>query len=104
MTLEELDALSRVRPLTPEESLRLEHALNRKAEPKGQKPWTNAELRRLERLLKRGRKPAFIATILKRSERAVWRKIYKEGLQVGKLCPADVYTPSRLRVQSRRER
>jgi hypothetical protein len=102
--IDALVSLSRERALTRDESYRLSRALERQREPKGQKPWTRDEISRLQRYLKRGKKPAFIAIVLKRSERAVWRKIYKEGMRVGDLCPESVFTPSRARVQSRRER
>lgn len=100
--LAELDARSRIRPLTAREAHCLALALKRDEPRKGQKPWTRDELSRLKRLLKRGRKPAQIAPILGRTERAIWRTIYKHGLSVGDLCPAGTFTPSRKRsrVQS----
>lgn len=106
-TLEELDATSRLRSLTDSEARRLFWAIQRKERGdnrKGQRPWTISDMSRLKRLLKRGKKPAQIAPILGRTERAVWRKIYKERLNVGDSCPAHVFTPSRLRVQSRGKR
>lgn len=99
--IDELDALSRVRPLTTREAHCLALAIKR-GETKGQKPWTLGDLDRLKRYLARGKKPAMIAILIGRTERAVWRKIYKEGLAVGKLCPDDVYTSSRIRVFDRR--
>src|SRR6185503_19618187 len=100
-TFDELDALSRVRPLTDREAHCLALAIKR-TEPKGQqRPWSSGDLDRLKRYLARGKKPAQIAILISRTERAVWRKIYKEGIQVGKLCPRHIYTPSRLRHSSR---
>lgn len=95
-TIDELDALSRVRPLTPREAHCLALAIKRSG-LKGQKPWTRDEISRLRRYLKRGKKPAQIAIILKRTERAVWRRMYKLGLSVGDLCPDEVFTASRRR-------
>jgi hypothetical protein len=103
-SLDALIAISRERALSPLESLRLERAMRRTAEPKGQKLWTSSDLRRLRAYLSRGKKPAQIAPMLGRTERAIWRKIYKEKLSVGLLCPAEIYTASRLRVQSRSKR
>jgi hypothetical protein len=106
-TFDALDAISRERPLTESETRRLAWAIQHRARgdnSKGQKPWTRDELSRLRRYLKRGKKPAQIAPLLGRTERAIWRKIYKEQLQVGKLCPATIFTASRLRVQSHHDR
>lgn len=100
-TFDELDALSRVRPLTDREAHCLALAIKRGQSSGQQKPWTSGDMDRLKRFLSRGKKPAQIAILMSRTERAVWRKIYKEGLAVGKLCPRHIYTPSRLRHSSR---
>lgn len=81
-TLEELDALSRTRPLTMLETLRLERALRRRSEPKGQKPWTRRDMDRLRRYLLRGKKPREIAPLMKRTERAIWRRMTVLGWTV----------------------
>jgi hypothetical protein len=81
-TFETLDADSRTRALTPLESLRLERALRRRSEPKGQKPWTSGDIAKLGRLLVRGKKPAEIQFIMNRTERAIWRKMYLMGWTV----------------------
>jgi len=99
-TFETLDALSRTRPLSPSEVLQLERAVRRKAGLVGLKRWTKRDLARLKRYLERGKKPAKIAPLLGRTERAVWLRIYQEGWTVGELCPADVFTPSRRRNRS----
>lgn len=80
--LRELDQLSRERPLTPEEVSRLQSALRRCSEPKGQKPWTEGDIDRLRRLLIRGKRPPRIAVLVGRTERAIWRMIYKQGWTV----------------------
>lgn len=81
-TLEQLDQLSRTRPLSQGEVLRLERALRGKLEPKGQKPWTVADKLRLRRHLLNGKKPAQIAIQMRRTERAVWRMMNKLGWTV----------------------
>lgn len=109
-TIEQLDALSRTRPLTQLEVIRLERALKARRERKGETkvkphPWSRSELSRLRRYLSRGKKPAQIAPLIKRTERAIWRKMYQQGWAVGMLCPESIFTPSRhrARVQSRGE-
>lgn len=81
-TLEHLDALSRTRPLTQGEALRLERALRRRGEPKGQRVWTRSDISRLRRYLLRGKKPAQIAPLLNRTERAVWCRMRMLGWTV----------------------
>lgn len=81
-TLEELDAISRTRPLTPSETLRLERALRRRADRKGQKPWTSADVLRLRRHLLNGKKPAQISILMSRTERAIWRQMNLLGWTV----------------------
>ena len=79
--IDALTAISRTRPLTPSESRRLEEALHQ-SERKGQRIWTRGDDRRLLRLLERGKRPRHIAPILGRTERAVWRRMYRLGLAV----------------------
>lgn len=81
-TLEHLDALSRTRALTPSETLRLERALRRRGEPKGQRAWTRSDISRLRRYLLRGKRPAQIAPLLNRTERAIWRRMTLLGWTV----------------------
>lgn len=94
---ETLDAISRTRALTPLETLRLERALRRRSEPKGQRAWTRSDVSRLRRYLERGKKPAQIAPLINRTERAIWYKMQKMGWTVAALCPEHIHTPSRLR-------
>ena len=81
-SIEALEALSRTRPLTKLESLRLERALKRFSERKGQKPWSRADVLRLHRHLLNGSKPATIAIIMNRTERAIWTKMWRMGWTV----------------------
>lgn len=81
-TFEALDALSRTRPLSQAETLRLDRALRRRSEPKGQKRWTNADVRRLGRFLLRGKRPAQIAQLMNRTERAIWIMMWRQGWTV----------------------
>lgn len=93
-TLEALDALSRVRPLSPSEERRLQWALQRQREPE-RKPWTRADLRRLRSYLLRGKRPAQIAPLIGRTERAIWRKMYKLKWTVGRSAEGSIALPGR---------
>lgn len=73
-----LEAKSRARPLSDAEVLQLERAIIRSGECRRQRWWTRGEIRRLKRYLDRGKKPANIAPLLGRTERAVWRMIYRQ--------------------------
>lgn len=77
-----LDALSRIRPLTDAEALQLERAIIRSGEAAHQRWWTKGEIRRLKRYLERGKKPAQIAPLLNRTERSIWRMIYRQKWRV----------------------
>jgi hypothetical protein len=77
-TLELLDALSRTRSLTPLETLRLERAVRRTSDRHERWHWTRADDYRLIRHLIRGRKPA----MMDRTERAVWRRLSRLGINV----------------------
>jgi hypothetical protein len=74
-----LDAVNRIRPLTEQETAHL-------ATFKGQRWWTKGEIGRLKRYLQRGKKPAQIAPLLGRTERSVWRMIYRQGWGVRPVC------------------
>jgi hypothetical protein len=78
-TFEELDKLSRSRPLSQSETLRLERALRRKGEKAGQQRWSQADLLRLRRHLLNGKKPAQISILISRSERSIWRMMSRLG-------------------------
>ena len=80
--LEELEALSRIRPLTDEETRRLQVELSRAGVRKGQKPWTDADLLRLRAHLLNGIKPREIAAQMDRTERAIWRTMNIMGWTV----------------------
>ena len=81
-TLEGLEALSRVRPLTDSEVRRLQWALGRRREKSENWYWTRADKLRLRRHLLNGKKPAQIAILMKRTERAIWREMNKLGWTV----------------------
>jgi hypothetical protein len=81
-TLERLDAISRTRSLTPLETLRLERAVRRTSDRHERWHWTRADDYRLIRHLIRGRKPAQIAAMMDRTERAVWRRLSRLGINV----------------------
>lgn len=85
-TLEMLDAISRTRPLSPLEALQLERAVRRTGgSNREQWKWTRADDYRLVRHLMRGRKPRQIALLMKRSERAIWRRLSRLGINVRKI-------------------
>jgi hypothetical protein len=82
-TFEILDAISRTRSLTQSETRRLEYEVRRNWRSTGiAKRWTAGDISRLRRYLMRGKKPAQIAILMGRTERAVWRRIYKLGWTV----------------------
>jgi hypothetical protein len=83
--LEELDALSRTRPLSDLETLRLERAVRRSCGRREQWHWTRADDLRLFRHLLRGRKPKTIALLMKRSEQSVWTRMRRLGLNARKI-------------------
>lgn len=76
--IDTLEAKSRIEPLSQGEALQLERAIIRSGECRRQRWWTRGEIRRLKRYLDRGKKPANIAPLLGRTERAVWRMIYRQ--------------------------
>jgi hypothetical protein len=82
---DKLDAISRTRPLTDAEVLRLERAVRRTAERRERWHWTRADDYRLVRHLLRGRKPAMIARMMKRSEGAIWKRMMRLGLSADKI-------------------
>jgi hypothetical protein len=81
-TLDELDALSLSRPLSPAEALRLERAVRRTSKRHEQWHWDMPKIRLLRRLLKRGKRPAQIAVLMGRSERSIWRVMCRLGWAV----------------------
>lgn len=82
-----LEAKSRVQPLSLAEVLQLERAIIRSGTCRRQRWWTKGEVRRLKRLLDRGKKPRHIAPILGRTERSVWRMIYRQKWTVRGMGP-----------------
>lgn len=85
---ERLNEVSRTRRLTSTEERRLYEAI-RHLEGFGQRRWTSGEIGRLKRYLLRGKKPANIAPMLGRTERAVWRMIYRQGWVVRGMAPPE---------------
>jgi hypothetical protein len=75
-----LDTVNRTRELTIIERARLLKAV--RCGVKGQRRWLRRDRERLRRYLDRGKKPAQIAPLLGRTERAVWRMIYRQGWKV----------------------
>lgn len=88
-TLEVLDALSRTRELSPLESLRLERAFRRTSGEKFYQHWNRADDYRLIRHIIRGRKPKLVAILMKRTERAIWRRLNRLGLSVSVIARMD---------------
>lgn len=84
------ERLNRYRALTEEETDWLEHALRKEAEAgfasrkrgEGKQFW-DADVETLRRMLANGKSPAQIAAALRRTPRAVYRKMYKLGLHCG---------------------
>lgn len=81
-SLEKLEALSRVRPLTDLETLRLERAIRQRERKNETWRWSQADLLRLRRHLLNGKKPAAIAILMKRTERAIWQRMAALGWTV----------------------
>jgi len=81
--------IGRTRALTESESRRLSYAL-RKTEKAGQRWWTRFDDRRLKEMLAQGKKPRHICHVLGRTERAVWRRIYKKGWTVKGLAQGSI--------------
>lgn len=79
---EALDALSRVRPLTPSEALKLERSLRGRERKNDRWRWSRADALRLRRHLMNGKKPAQIAILMRRSERSIWRFMNRLGWSV----------------------
>ncbi len=85
-TIAELDATSRVRELSEQESRKLYQAL-RRSNP-SQAGWQEHD-RRLIRMFSRGSKVPIIAVTLGRTEGSVWRRVYKLRLlgRLGYISP-----------------
>lgn len=83
--VELLDALSRTRPLTDREVRSLQWALDRKGGRHERWYWSRADDYRLIRHLLRGKKPAQIAILMSRTERAVWRRLSRLGINVRRI-------------------
>lgn len=80
-TLEQLDALSRIRPLTELETIRLERAIHNRREHVPNR-WSTADVLRLRRHLLNGKKPAAIGILMHRTERSIWRMMNRLGWTV----------------------
>jgi hypothetical protein len=80
--LQQLDALSRTRPLTQLEAIRLERALRGSERKYEHWYWSKADLLRLRRHLLNGKKPKDIASLMKRTERSIWRRMNMLGWTV----------------------
>lgn len=93
-TLEMLDAISRTRPLTRREEYLLEKAIIRSGECRRQRWWTRGDVVRLRRYLIRGKKPAQIAPLMGRTERAIWRKMYLLGWTVTDAGKSSIALPA----------
>lgn len=72
-SLEQLEAKSRVHPLSDRETQLLVLAIERSGFRKGQRRWTRGDVMRLRRYLLRGKRPRQIAILMTRTERAIWR-------------------------------
>ena len=81
--IDELDAINRSRPLSERE---ISYAERAAWGGKGQRYWSRGDIGRLKRYLDRGKKPKQIAILMKRTERAVWRMIYRQNWRVRE-CP-----------------
>jgi hypothetical protein len=88
-TFDELDAISRTRSLSHAEVCRLERAVRRTAPKRDRWYWTRGDDRRLDRYLRRGKKPKQIAFLMGRSEQSIWTRMRRLKLSVtGKSkCP-----------------
>lgn len=82
---DKLDEISRTRPLTETEVMRLERAVRRTSDRREQWHWSRADDYRLVRHLLRGRKPALISLLMKRSEGAIWKRMMRLGLSADKI-------------------
>lgn len=94
-----LDQISRSRPLTEAESRSLQEALRRMNRDRNgsgrvkralQRPWRRADDLELVALLMSGKKPRHIAKVVSRSERAVWRRMFKLRLRVREITKGSI--------------
>lgn len=92
------DKISRTRPLTKLEVVRLDRAIRRARSESGQRqaqPWNERDERRLRTLLLAGKKPAEICLIMRRTERAIWRRMCLLGWTVRKARQGSIPMPRR---------
>jgi len=97
-TIEMLEELSRVRPLSSGEVRRLDKAIRSRRSADGDlqlKRWTAGDVRRLYRYLVRGKRPAQIGPMMGRTERAIWRKMYLLGWTVRSAGQGSIALPAR---------
>ena len=74
----ELEEISRTRSLTSSEERRLYMAIRRSRHDCGERstrPWTYRDECQLRRLLLSGKRPAEICIVVRRTERAIWRRM-----------------------------
>lgn len=92
------DAISRTRPLSPVEVARLDRAIRRARSESRQlqaKPWDYADECQLRRLLLAGKKPAQICLVMRRTERAIWRRMCVLGWTVRMARQGSIPRPKR---------
>lgn len=96
-TLDQLHQVGRHRALTECESIRLEVALRRinRRQERQTKPWGNGDDITLAFLLADGIRPPQIALRLGRTERAIWRRIYKLGGQASVIAKGSIANTAR---------
>lgn len=90
--------IGRTRSLTALEVIRLERAIRRARSESGNrqaKPWTIENDRKLRRLLMTGKRPAQIQFLLRRTERAIWRRMYVLGWTVRMAEQGSIALPRR---------
>lgn len=72
------EQISRTRSLTASEERRLHMAIRRSRHERGEvrcRPWKKRDEDQLRRLLLQGKRPAEICLIMRRTERAIWRRM-----------------------------
>lgn len=92
------EQIGRTRSLTDLEVRRLDRAIRRARSESGERqaqPWRDTDDRKLRALLLSGKRPAEIHLILRRTERAIWRRMCVLGWTVRKAKQGSIPLPRR---------
>lgn len=92
------EEIGRTRPLTQSEVIRLDRAIRRARSESGHlqaQPWSERDDRRLRTMLLSGKRPAEIHLAMRRTERAIWRRMCVLGWTVRKAKQGSIPLPKR---------